>query len=110
MVNVGFWIPMEFYEEVKRVADELGVSVSELAREALREKWEEVVKVRGEAKNRGVRLEWGAALIIKALIDREDLLIALLRFLKEVDPELLERALKRAGVVSEEWRLGGEGK
>jgi hypothetical protein len=108
MVYVSFWIPRDFYDEVKKAADELRVSVGELAREALREKWEEVVKMRGEARTRGVRLGWGAAFIVSALINSEDLLVALLRFLKRVDPELLEEVLKRAGVVGEEWKIGGE--
>jgi hypothetical protein len=109
MVYVSFWIPRDFYDEVKKAADELRVSVGELAREALREKWKEVVKMRGEARTRGVRLGWGAAFIVSALINSEDLLVALLRFLKKVDPELLEGVLKRAGVVSEEWGLREEG-
>jgi 2-hydroxychromene-2-carboxylate isomerase len=109
MVYVSFWIPKELYEEAKKVADELGVSIGELAREVLRERLKEAVKLKSEAKARKVRSSWGAPLVVTSLIGREELLIGVLRFLKNVDPELLERALKRAGVVSEEWKLREEG-
>jgi hypothetical protein len=105
---VGFQVQKKLYEK-KKVADELGVNVGELAREVLRKKLEEIVEKKTGARPRGVKSTWGVPLVITTLMNREDLLIAVLRFLKDTNPEFLERALKRAGVVSEEWRLGGEG-
>lgn len=106
--RVGFQVQKKLYEK-KKVADELGVNVGELAREVLRKKLEEIVEKKTGARPRGVKSTWGVPLVITTLMNREDLLIAVLRFLKDTNPEFLERALKRAGVVSEEWRLGGEG-
>jgi len=107
--RVGFQVQKKLYEKIKKVADGLGVNVGELAREVLRKKLEEIVEKKTGARPRGVKSSWGVPLVITTLMNREDLLIAVLRFLKDTNPEFLERALKRAGVASEERRLGGEG-